>query len=481
MSFQPPGLAPDPNAEIKRNAQYLLASGDARTAITILETALRTASRDPDLLSLLGTAHYQIRGYREAIRRFNQSLAIRPNHALTLSSLAWAHQSVGEIGQAHRAVDRVLAVWPTEGQALDIKARLLIGKGDTEAAYELIEPAISAGIRHSGLAVCFADLCVKHDRPQRGIDLLRPLLEDPHVELAHRRNGYYVLGRLYDKLDDFDAAFNAYKRGNDMYEHADAFDADKFIEAWSREFYEALPRAADDSRLPVLVVGMPRSGTTLTEQMLASHPQGAGVGESTLLADMNRQHPPETLDEPTIDDMGRRYLDMLKTAAGKKTRRVVDKMPGNFRLLGLATAITPGVSIIHAVRDPRDTCLSCYFQNFGMPLGFSNKLETCADEYLSYRKTIAHWQRWLDRPIFESRYEELVTDPEPALRRMLDHIGLPFDERCLAFHQARRRVQTASVTQVREKIYTRSAGRWKHYEKHIGPMLERLARLDDLD
>jgi hypothetical protein len=225
-----------------------------------------------------------------------------------------------------------------------------------------------------------------------------------------------------------------------------------------------------------MVIGMPRSGTTLTEMILAAHPRISGVGESTALNRLAQRTPVEQLTDPAITEAyAREYLGMLRDNAPEPDAdRIVDKMPENYIYLGLAARVLPGLHVIHCRRDARDTCLSIYFQQFGPWIRYAKSLETVADQYLGYLRLMDHWREVLDVTIHDSVYEELTQEPEPRVRAMLDHLGVPFHPACLEPHKTKKSVNTASISQVRRPIYQSSRERWRNYEKHIGPLLERL-------
>jgi hypothetical protein len=222
--------------------------------------------------------------------------------------------------------------------------------------------------------------------------------------------------------------------------------------------------------LPVLIVGMPRSGTSLTEQILASHPSVYGAGELTFWnAAFNAYQ-----DASRIAEMAREYLERLSAGSGAALR-AVDKMPANFMHAGLIHMTFPQARFIHVTRDPIDTCLSIYFQNFFNMGPHGNDLVSLAHYYREYRRVTDHWRAVLPKEaLLEVPYESLVVNQELWTRRMLDFIALPWDARCLDFYKTDRPVLTASRWQVRQKIHGASAGRWRNYEKFIGPLKEAL-------
>jgi hypothetical protein len=248
------------------------------------------------------------------------------------------------------------------------------------------------------------------------------------------------------------------------------------VAAFDRNALAALRPRGIASELPVFVVGMPRSGTSLTEQILASHPQVHGAGELLywiFAADAERAAPPEER-AAKISDLGLAYLEGLAIQAPDASR-VIDKLPVNFRHIGLIHAALPGARFIHLERNALDTCLSIYFQGFSAAHPYATDFGDLAHYYHEYRRLMAHWRSLLPpQTLLEVRYEDLVDDPERWSRRMLAHIGLPWDPRCLEFHRNDRPVLTASNWQVRQPISKNSVERWRRYEQFIGPLREAL-------
>jgi hypothetical protein len=257
------------------------------------------------------------------------------------------------------------------------------------------------------------------------------------------------------------------------------------MEAVARVFTPALlaGAVADDesSDLPVFVIGMPRSGTTLVEQILASHPDIHGAGELGTMGRLAAAIKPPGfpaavcgLDAADRAAIGRRYLDRVRPLAAGRSR-VVDKMPGNFVFAGLIRLALPRARIIHCRRDPVDTCLSCYQRLFLGEQGFTYDLGELGRFYRSYLRLMAHWRQMMPPDRFiEVDYEEVVDDVEGQARRLIDFCGLEWNESCLEFHRNERQVRTASVNQVRQPIYRGSVGRWRRHEAHLGPLLAAL-------
>jgi hypothetical protein len=231
---------------------------------------------------------------------------------------------------------------------------------------------------------------------------------------------------------------------------------------------------ADPSERPVFIVGMIRSGTTLAEQILASHRAVFGAGElmfwNSAAAGYHPAAPGGALEARALSDLASQYLRLLKTLAADALR-AVDKMPGNFLHLGLIHAALPHARIIHMRRHPIDTCLSIYFQHFESFHAYATDLEDLAHYYTEYLRLMTHWRSNLPPgTILDVPYEGLVGDQEAWSRRMLEFIGLPWDPQCIDFHRTERTVITASKWQVRQKLSNSSVNRWRNYEKFIGPL-----------
>jgi hypothetical protein len=294
----------------------------------------------------------------------------------------------------------------------------------------------------------------------------------------------FAIGKYYDDIDDFNRAFQNYKRANDLLKPiAEPFDRDayqRFVDTMIHEYTPGavarVNRGASDSMKPVFVVGMPRSGTSLTEQIISSHPSAKGAGELEFWSHAAHEHEAAiregALGETTRNKLAEAYLRVLGANSGEALR-VVDKAPVNSDYLGVIHSVFPNARVIYMQRDPIDTCLSCYFQKFVLSLNFTMDLSDLADYYRQHRRLMAHWRAVLPPgTILDVPYEELVADQEGWSRKILDFLDLEWDQRVLDFHNTKRAVVTASFWQVRQKIYQNSVRRWRNYEKFIGPLLD---------
>lgn len=302
-------------------------------------------------------------------------------------------------------------------------------------------------------------------------------------ETADIINLCFALGKIMDRLEQYDAAFAYYERGNRLRSQTQQFSREahrQYIDAIIQQYDAdtiAKPRASGNpSDTPIYIVGMPRSGTTLAEQIIASHPLVAGGGERGFWGEAEKDRAGKgRLDQAAIDTLAQACLQDLAgvaKATDKQAIRVTDKMPHNFLRMGLIHTVFPNARIIHVRRHPVDNCLSIYFQNFRGDHPYAYDLDNLAFYRREYERLMQHWREVMpaDR-YFEFDYEDLVADQEGMSRKLIEFCGLEWDDACLNFHENKRAIKTASIWQVRQKIYTSSVERWRHYEPHIGPLM----------
>lgn len=484
---------------------------------------------DPGILNNLGLTLTRLKRQQDALTCFGQAIGLNPGYLDAHLNLAALLQELGCYEEALVNFDRVLSIQPAYPDIHCRRAQVLQGLGrhdEALASYQAVladEPGnVSALIN---LGVLYLELGDSDQASGSFIDALR--LDPECAEAYHNLavQGFYTkdealfeqLCSLYARRDSlsvedqiylgfamgkamadrarYDEAFEAYEAGNRLYHHDHVFDElaeDQFLEDSisyfsaelfdkCREICKALP-LLEEARTPIFIVGMPRSGTTLIEQILASHPAVAGAGELKVFDIVTAgvqlpEHDAAGWEAALVQlhELGQRYLDQVWKLA-PEARYITDKLPGNFLHLGLLHLMLPHAKIIHAMRDPVDVCFSCYTHHFRDQHDYAYDLATLGRYYRRYMKLMQHWQRVLPSGrIFDARYEDIVADPEQQVRRLLNYVGLPWDDACLKFHENRRAVQTASLIQVRKPIYSSSVARWKRYEKHLGPLLEMVA------
>lgn len=441
--------------------------------------ALSFDKDNPEILARLGQLYIAMWSTEDAVEVLRRSIKRRPNHPDTLLLLSQAYMQLGEIDQMHETLDKALTWDPTHGPCMHAKVMGFINAGEIELARQTMDRVEVDADSHSLLLMASGKLARTEKDYEKAIGYQQQVVDREGAFERHKRSARFEIGHCYDAFGEYDKAFEYFKTANGGHMPGQTLHADSLIEMWSRKLLESIPVASTGSQRPVFIVGMPRSGTTLTEQVLAAHPSVACVGEAPLLGAQLVRKGASSLTGSDIQGYAQEYLAMLDARVGTQAQRVVDKHIGMERTLGLISRMFPQAKIIHCMRDPIDSCLSSYFQNFGTNVTYSRDLRMLGQQYVAHRKVMDHWYEVLDLEIVRHQYEDMVADFEPRARALIDHIGLGFDDRCLRFHESKSLVSTASSVQVRSPIYQSSTQRWRNYEKHIGPLIEALGEYAD--
>lgn len=365
-------------------------------------------------------------------------------------------------------------------------ATLLERLGQHEEAHEIISRLISGGPPNTALAVAYAAVSRHCGEEAEAVSLIDRLFAAGKLSSMQQLELHFAAGGLLDDLGLFDRAFPHYEKGNALAPRRYSAEADRnyfdgIMRDYSLECMKQAPRSRLRTEKPVFIVGMPRSGTSLVEQILASHPRVHGAGElrsmqrisEEIAAKLHAQGAgcASDLEQSTVDALAGEQLAYLESLAPAGVARISDKMPHNFLHLGLIKLLFPEARIIHCERDPLDTCLSIYFQYFGGSNEYAYSLNSLGEHYCRYRALMAHWKA-LGIEMYTVCYEELVSEPENIIQELIAFLGLEWDARCLDFHKSSRQTLTASYGQVRNPIHTGSIGRWKRYEKHLQPLVD---------
>jgi hypothetical protein len=331
---------------------------------------------------------------------------------------------------------------------------------------------------------------IKADDPL--IERLAAISELDKLSVSKRLSFHYARGKVRDDLGQYEEGFEDYlkgaslKRGQLQYDaDLDAARAERIIEVVDRKFIARMKGKGNSSKAPIFILGMPRSGTTLTEQIIASHSHVFGAGELDTMMEVVQQLRPPGQNAPLypenlvhikpaeIGNWAKAYLADIPPIPEGKTR-ITDKMPANYFALGLITVMFPDAKIIHVKRDPIDTCVSCFTRLFGWTQPATYNLTELGRHYVSYAKLMEHWRRAVPGQFYEIQYEDIVANMESEARRLIEYCELDWQDACLSFHKTERSVRTASVMQVRQPIYGSSVQRWKRVEKYLGPLIESL-------
>ncbi|MGC2029018.1 MAG: sulfotransferase, partial [Steroidobacteraceae bacterium] len=472
------------DARLHANLGHVLhCLGDFRAAIEHCRRAIELGPPLPESYLHLGNSQLALNALYEADAAYAAGLEVAPDHPALHTAHAMAERALGRLAEAEASTRRSLALRPGAADTLALLGSLAIDHGRFDEAEDLLRKAL---VIDPELPEALTSLMAVRKMGPADVpwcDAAERVLARS-LPVAHAINLHHAIGKYYDDIDDRDAAFEHHRMGNELarrtrgrYDLAEMTErVTRTLDAFDRTALASLRAGRVDSQRPVFVVGMPRSGTSLTEQILASHPEVHGAGELLywiFAADAERAANPERR-AATIAELGRNYLEGLATQSPDASR-VVDKLPVNFRNIGLIHAALPGARFIHLQRNPLDTCLSIYFQGFSAAHPYATDFGDLAHYYHEYRRLMAHWRAVLPpQTLLDVRYEDLVDDPEGWSRRMIAHIGLPWDPRCLEFHRTDRPVLTASNWQVRQPISKGSVERWRRYERFLGPLREAL-------
>jgi tetratricopeptide (TPR) repeat protein len=396
-----------------------------------------------------------------AVAHYRQALALAPQSAMAWNLLGTTLQSLGRFDEATDCLRRAVAIKPD-------------------------------------LADAYRNLAVSGELAADEVARIAALAEAGDLPIEERSAAAFTLGKVLDDAGRFDEAFAAYERANAMYRAARAAAGDWFdgaalcqhvddaIAAFTPEFFATLKGWGVPCEIPVFIVGMPRSGTSLVEQIAASHSRVFGAGELLDIGRLAKELGPSSGEaglrwqKDAIERAAAVHLARLREI-GRVAERVIDKLPDNVLHLGLIATLFPRARVIFCRRDPRDTALSCYFQKFSPGgLVFSYDLADCGRRHVEIDRLGAHWQRVLPLAMLEIEYEKLVADLAGESRRLISFLGLEWDPGCLEFNRSDRAVETCSMWQVRQPLYDRAVGRWRNYERHLGPLLHALSDTEQI-
>ncbi|MDZ4754797.1 MAG: sulfotransferase [Phycisphaerae bacterium] len=470
------------------DASQLQRAGRFMEAIPHYAEALKLSPNNHQLLAALGVCQTCIDRAAEGRKNLEQAIRLAPAEARYHHNIAYTWKREGNFERAHACFDTALRLAPNTPGFVAAKVELYHMEGEYSKAMQTLEPILKAAPNDASVIGVFATIARQVKRQREAIPMVEQLLKRTDIAPATRIKNSFELGALYDSIGEFDAAFAAYKIGNALKgdrwnpaQHAELVT--NVITCWSREALAAQPRAKVDGSRFIFIVGMPRSGTSLVEQIVSAAPSVFGAGERVDLLRVARDAQNSvgmgipmvwTLErmqtQESVDALGNSYVKAMAAVAGPEYSTVTDKQPLNFVNLGLIQTVLPGAKVIHCRREPMDSCLSCYFQLFAGNIPFAGDLTHCGTFYAEYERMMAHWHAVLDLPILDVQYEELVANQEAITRTILDFLKLPFTQDSLRFHETKRATLTASSQQVREPMYKRSVQRWRGYEKHLGPL-----------
>lgn len=457
----------------------LHALGESDDAVEALSRCAQLDPRHAAAHRLLGMIWRDRGDIGKSERFLRRAVELSPDDDETRLMLSVVLKESGKPRDALEHARAVRARLPDHVEAIAAEAAALERLGDVDGAWALLRPIVEAGALNINIALVLADLSRKLDTADRAVAMLRALLDERQPGPQNRMFIHFNLGRLLDQLGQYDEAFTHFAEANRLKSASVDLAAqgrfvDRMTERYKPARYAELPCATDTDDRPVFIVGMPRSGTSLVEQVLASHPDVFGAGELPTMLNLCSRAAELPPDNVPIENMAEQYLTVLDRLS-RDAKRITDKTPSNFLHLGLIARVLPGARFIHCRRDPLATCWSCFTQHFVGRHEYAYDLETLGRYHRQYRRLMNHWRSLLGERIFDVEYETLVTDPDATMRRLVAFCGLDWSDACARFHESDRLTVTASYDQVTQPIYRTSIDHWRRYEPHLEPLRRALA------
>lgn len=464
-----------------------------REAVAHFNAALKINPVFHDAYIGIGRSYSLMGWHDKALRCMERARKLRPDDSMI-------HVVIGEVLESAKRYEEAIACFRTALELDAENASTHVGLADTLVVMGKLKESIThtkraVELNPGNLAQLINSLVQSgHEVDEETLELAEKMLDDPKSnELGAVEGFMFALARYYDKAGNYGRSIALLKEGgkrvkqrkNIAYSAAETDKAtDRIIEVFTEENIRRLSRGGLSDDTPIFVLGMMRSGTTLVEQILSSHPQVHGAGELSFMQHLCERFDarfgkpfPENfweMNEASCNFLARQYLQYLRVLA-PESKYIVDKMPHNFRFIGAIKSMLPNARIIHCVRNPIDTCLSGYQQLFAADHPQTYDLGDLGHYYCAYSRLMRHWNTLFADSIHDVVYEELVSNPEAGTRKLLDACGLPFDEACLSFFSQERPVATASYFQVRHPVYRDSVEKWKRYEPYIGELIQSLS------
>jgi tetratricopeptide (TPR) repeat protein len=474
-------------------------AGKLSDAEALLERATQIAPDFGGAWFDLGSVYSKRSKRMDAIQAFKQATRLEPKNGNAWERLASVTASAGYPEQAAEAFREAIAISPKLAGFHMGFGHVLKTLGDQTGALRAYREAIRLRPDFGEVYWSMANLKIfKFEDTE--VEAMEAQLENSELEETTEVHFRFALGKAYEDRKEYDEAWKYYHSGNERQRPLEHYDAvansveqDATRSYFTRDFLNKTEGNGYPDEGPIFIVGLGRSGSTLVEQILASHSQVEGTEELSVLGNLSdsisryrpdKERYPRVLETMRRIDwraLGLEYLDGAKRYRLTDKPIFTDKLPNNFTFVGLIHLILPNAKIINARRHPLDTCLGNYKQLFGHGQSFTYDFFDLAQYYKEYCLTMYHWNEVLPGKVLDVHYEETVTDLEGQVNRILEHCGLPFEEQCLRFHETKRAVKTASSEQVRQPIYTGGMGKWRKYESHLGEWIEELGPIiDDL-
>ncbi|MDO6445720.1 sulfotransferase [Colwellia sp. 1_MG-2023] len=489
--------------------------------------ALQLSPNFPDALIALGDVCKFERNFKQAIVYYLQALSAKPKLAIGHLNLSFCYLQIGKLEESEQSCLNALAIIPNFSQAEDhlgqiyivknelgkaqalfekqlkvngknVKALYTLGnivksQGKLEKAKAYYQQAITIYPEYSQAHFTFATINKYIDKNDPHIALMQEEYNKANLPTENKIQLSFALSKAYEDLQDYSQAFNYLKTGNDL-RHARnnyTIESDKvffqnIIDTFTKDSIDKITLSSQHSSKPIFIIGMPRSGTTLVEKVLASHSKVHGAGElehffkystEDFLTENNNFlfAPLEHYPKEKLERIGQEYLKQLESI-NSNSEYITDKLPFNMLMVGFIKLVFPNAKIIHCVRNARDNCMSIFKRNFTTDnYRFAYNLKTLGQFHLLYQKLMEHWHNNFPGSIYDIEYETLIKNPKDEIKKLIQVCDLDWEEACLNFHQTEAVIKTASAYQVRQPIYDTSVGLWQKYEDNIAELLNELA------
>ncbi len=505
--------------------------GRTEEAERLYRRVLREHPRNIDAMRLLALIAVKAEHVDDAENLLERAIAIAPDFMLAILDLGRIRKEQDRYGEALECFDRAIALEPTQVQTHFLRAATLARASFTNEAIAgyrhclALRPghagallglghALNAVGDNEGAVTAYAD-CIRvapgsgetywslanlktYRFDDAAVAEMEKLAAAPGDSRQSEVNFQFALAKSWEDRGDYERAWEYYRRGNEMQRAEVIYDPvqtevmnDRIVATYTPELLASLAGAGDPDPAPIFILGLPRSGSTLLEQILASHSAVEGTAElpyiGRLATSLSRNRPsginyPEAMRElspANVAALGAEYLTLARMHRRSGAPRFIDKMPNNFPNAGFIASILPNAKIIDARRHPLDACLSCFRQLFAKGQNFTYDLTEIGEYYLQYQRMMDHWAAVMPGRVLTVQYEEVVSDFEVQVRRLLEFCGLPWQDECLRFWESERTVRTPSAEQVRQPIYDRSVGYFRHYEGQLGELIEVISPIRD--
>ena len=468
---------------------------DFQSAINVFKRVAKLLPKQAASYSNLGVAYQKSGNIAFAAEPYKKAVELEPHNVDYILNHVHVLIVYGEFDKAEKLLAPVLKKNPDNERALVELLKIYTNTNRQDEAIEIVTPFIQGDLDNVSpvLMACYLEACKNTPNLEQAVQLSEKLISKTTAKNEDLYGLFFQLGAYYDKSGDYEKAYNFFEKGNQLRdERDDIFEKqiktlEQNVSSLTSSVFSDAASSDNMSELPVFVVGMPRSGTSLVEQILDRHPDIYGIGENNLinqyLLDYIRHKPYlekfsdcfAAFTQQELHEISSDYCNkIIQETDGKPYKRIINKMPDNFRLIPFIRMLFPNARIIHCARNPLDTCLSIYFQIFSGLHYYAYNQRKLARYYNLYQSLMKHYTETLNIEVMNIQYEELVSDQELWSKQLIEYCGLEWNDACLDFHKSDRHVRTASKDQVNKPIYTSSVNRWKNYEKYITPLMKSL-------